>query len=344
MALVTQADIEEYSGFKYSDFTESGLPMTAPQWASFISTLIPQVTQMIHRYCKVFSFEPASYIEYHSGKGANNFDSAVSDYDYEDTIYFLRQLYVNDGSLIVQEDMGTKQTIPLWALRQLRPNTALAEIDTLAITSSPTSSGNLTITLNNLTSYNVAVTVGMTTAQVVAAIVALGAVTDSSGVTWTPTNNSPYVTITANKTGPANIVQFNPGVTGISYLTVIYQAGCNVAGGDYEVQCENDVTRVLFYNNIPNRGSRNITFTYNTGYAYGSVQLNDIMFQAKRACVNVLLQKKKIQEANTIRNWGVKDYSQMFDAFSEAIVIDDRIKQGLDQYRRAVIPGQYAYQ
>jgi hypothetical protein len=237
MALVTQDDIEQYTGFKYSDFTENGLEMTAVQWTDFIAKLIPKVTQMIHRYCNVVSFEPTSYTEYHNGRGNTNYDTAVADYNEEDRVYFLRQLYCD--TLLVYEDTSTKNAAPNWVLRTVR-------------------------------------------------------------------------------------------ATGVA--------------GDYEIIQENDVTRIRFHNNIPAEGTTNIKFIYNSGYPLNSKQLDDIRFQCLRAIKNVLLTKKKIQEASSIRNFGVRDYSQMFDAFSEGVVISDKVKSGLEQYRRAIIPGQFAYE
>lgn len=114
--------------------------------------------------------------------------------------------------------------------------------------------------------------------------------------------------------------------------------------GDYEIYVENDVAWIQFYQNIPKEGTMNVRFKYQTGYATASWELNDVKFQCLRAIKNVLLTKKKIQEASSIRNYGVRDYSQMFDAFSEGVVLDEKVKAGLEQYRRAVVPGSFAYQ
>jgi len=236
MALVTVNDVQQYTGFHYSEFTENGLEMTEGQWTEFIKTLIPKVTQMIHRYCNVYSFERSLFVEYHSGRGATNFDESVSDYNDEDRLYFLHQLYCD--TLVVEEETSTKTAAPTWATRAVR-------------------------------------------------------------------------------------------ATGVA--------------GDYEIWTTNDVTRIKFNNNVPTKGDHNIRFTYYTGYPAASAQIQDIKFQCLRGIKNVLLTKKKIQEASSIRNYGVRDYSSMFDAFSEGIVIDPKVAAGLDQYRRAIIPGQFAY-
>ena len=237
MALVTRSDVEQYTGFKYSEFTENGLEMTEGQWVEFIEMLIPKITQMIHRFCKVYSFEPATFTEYHNGRGATNYDSAVCDYNEEDYTFYLRQLY--SDTMVVSEDTASKNAVPTWVTRAIRSSTV---------------------------------------------------------------------------------------------------------AGDYEIYQENDVTRIVYHNNIPAQGKNNVKFAYKTGYPLTSPQLNDVKFQALRAIKNVLLTKKKIQEASTIRNYGVRDYSQMFDAFSEGVVLDDKVKAGLEQYRRAVIPGTFTYE
>ena len=342
MALVTQSEIEQYSGFTYTDFTENGQQMDRAQWIAFISTIIPKVTQIIHRFCNVYSFEPATFTEYHNGRGATNFDSSVSDYNEEDMTFFLRQLY--QTGLVVAEDTASKNSPQTWVTRYLRPTGPLAEVDSLLVLGMPIQSGNITITLNGVTAYTVAITAGMTITQVCAAIVAAGAQTDARGITWTPGGTTPYVTFSANVVGSQTPVRIDVGNTGISAYIAETVAGTSTYAGDYEVYQENDVTRIIFYNNIPAHGTGNVRLSYTTGYAAGSPQLNDIKFQTLRAINNILLTKKKIQEANTIRNFGVRDYSQMFDAFSEGVVLDDKIKAGLEQYRRAVIPGTWTYE
>jgi len=236
MTLVTVNDVQQYTGFKYSEFTENGLEMTEGQWTEFLTLLIPKVTQMIHRYCNVHSFEKVQFVEYHSGRGETNYDSSVSDYNQEDTIYFLHQLYCD--TLKVEEDVSTKSAAPSWVTRVAR---------------------------------------------------------------------------------------------------------ATAVPGDYEIWTNNDVTRVKFNQNIPKQGENTLRFTYNTGYLPTSAQIQDVKFQCLRGIKNVLLTKKKIQEASSIRNYGVRDYSQMFDAFSEGIVIDPKVQAGLDPYRRAVIHGSWAY-
>jgi len=236
MALVTRADVEQYTGFKYTEFTENGAEMTEGQWVEFVEMLIPKVTQMIHRYCNVYSFEKAAFTEYHSGKGPTNYDTVQDDYNDEDTQFFLHQLY--ESGIAVSEDTGGKSNMIAWTPRIIRSATAT---------------------------------------------------------------------------------------------------------GDYEIYFQNDVAWVQFHQNVPIKGTRNVKFGYFTGYAADSQEITDLKFQCLRAIKNVLLSKKKIQEASTIRNMGVKDYSQMWDAFSEESVLDEKVKSGLEGYRRNVVPGSFAY-
>jgi hypothetical protein len=236
MVLTTVSEVVEYTGAKAADFQIDGVNMTEAQWIGFIEALIPKVTQMIHRHCNVYSFERVTYTEYHGGRGAQNFDSSTTDYNLEDTIFFLKQLYCD--TLLIYEDTSPKTAVPAWTLR-----------------------------------------------------------TERSAL----------------------------------------------AAGDYEVYQNNDVTRVQFYQHIPAYGFNNLKFIYYTGYPVDSVQINDIKFQCLRVCKNVIVQKKKIQEAFSIRNYGVRDYSQMFDVFSEDTILDPKVTAALDQYRRYVVPAQFAY-
>jgi hypothetical protein len=54
---------------------------------------------------------------------------------------------------------------------------------------------------------------------------------------------------------------------------------------------------------------------------------------------NLLLHKKKIQEALTIRAQGIRDYSQMFDIMNESAILTENIKLVLDKYKRWNIEG-----
>jgi hypothetical protein len=49
---------------------------------------------------------------------------------------------------------------------------------------------------------------------------------------------------------------------------------------------------------------------------------------------NLLLQKKKVQEATTLRATGARDMSEMFALFNESYVLTNEIKNTLDRYKR----------
>src|SRR5208337_1312644 len=110
MVLTSQANIEEYSGFAYTDFKIAGVKMSTVQWAAFITDLIPRVEQFMYRYCNVPTFDPTSslnpIIEIQSGSGQTNYDDATQDYNPQDIVYYLRNLYLNDASLVVSEDVN----------------------------------------------------------------------------------------------------------------------------------------------------------------------------------------------------------------------------------------------
>jgi hypothetical protein len=53
--------------------------------------------------------------------------------------------------------------------------------------------------------------------------------------------------------------------------------------------------------------------------------------------------KKKTQEASTIRNYAVRDYSQMFEPFDESSILSDSEKAALERYRRIVFDGPMYY-
>jgi len=112
-----------------------------------------------------------------------------------------------------------------------------------------------------------------------------------------------------------------------------------VAAGDYEVITKNETTYVQFHQNVPAAGNNNVRITYLTGYGYNTQQYNEIKLQALRMMSNLLLHKKKIQEALTIRAQGIRDYSQMFDIMNESAILTENIKLVLDKYKRWNIEG-----
>lgn len=110
-------------------------------------------------------------------------------------------------------------------------------------------------------------------------------------------------------------------------------------GGDYRVLTDKELTWVRFHNSIPRQGVANVKFTYYTGYLTTSAQFLDIKLQVMRAFKNLIMTKKKVQEATTIRNYGVRDYSSMFEPFDESSILSESEKTALDRYKRLPLDG-----
>lgn len=116
-------------------------------------------------------------------------------------------------------------------------------------------------------------------------------------------------------------------------------AQSDTVAGDYTVVTESELTYVRFHNNIPIQGKRNVRFTYYTGYAPASAEFGDIKLQVLRAFKNLIMLKKKTQEASTIRNYAVRDYSQMFEPFDESSILSESEKSALERYKRLPLDG-----
>jgi hypothetical protein len=112
-----------------------------------------------------------------------------------------------------------------------------------------------------------------------------------------------------------------------------------VAGGDYRLLTDTELSYVRYHANVPRQGNANVRFTYYTGYAETSAQLADIKLQVMRAFKNLLMVKKKVQEATTARNYGVRDYSTMFEPFDESSILSETEKSALDRYKRLPLDG-----
>jgi hypothetical protein len=342
--LTSQTLIEQYSGFSYNNFMQAGVKMTANQWAAFVTSLIPQVEQWMYKVCNVVTFDPTSALnpitEYQSGSGATNYDSASFDYNPQDICYYLRNLYLNDDTLVIYEDKAPKCNPPAWVKKNIRPTGPLAEIDTLMILSMPTVSDNLTITLNSTFSYNVAVTAGQTIAQVISAIVAAGSQTDLAGITWTPASTaSPYITFAASAVGKQSPMIIEPNSTGIVTSVVQTVAGTSSYSGDYEVDTVNGLTKILFCANVPLYGNRNLTFTYNTGYPADSKQYAELQMLSTRACINFLNYKKMEQAAQVIQTSGVEDIVKLWGGLNDKTLGSNGVMEDLDRYKRFPIEG-----
>jgi len=105
--------------------------------------------------------------------------------------------------------------------------------------------------------------------------------------------------------------------------------------GDYTVNTRYELTTVNFHSNCPREGTHNIKIVYYAGYPSGAVELNEIKWIGLRIAKNLLLEKKKVAEAMTIRGTGVRDYAEMFKPLSdERGILTESIKQDLHKYRR----------
>lgn len=110
----------------------------------------------------------------------------------------------------------------------------------------------------------------------------------------------------------------------------------SLAAGEYISIIQRGFAKIRFTTKVPMYGHGNVKLVYTAGYSSGSQELDEIRLCATRIISNMLLYKKKIQEAVTIRNKGVRDYSQMFMIFSEVNLITDDIAAILNQYKRMV--------
>jgi len=117
----------------------------------------------------------------------------------------------------------------------------------------------------------------------------------------------------------------------------------NTSAGDYQIFPEDELTLIRFHSNVPRAGKRNVRMTYYTGYAPTSAEFGDIKLQVIRAFKNLLMLKKKTQEASTIRNYAVRDYSQMFEPFDESSILSESEKTALERYRRLPLDGPMFY-
>ena len=69
MVYCTQTEVESHTGFGYSDFMQAGQTMTSAQWATYITSVIEAVSQLINQYCNRTSFEETDIEEFHNGRG-----------------------------------------------------------------------------------------------------------------------------------------------------------------------------------------------------------------------------------------------------------------------------------
>lgn len=237
MAYITQSDVEAFAGFSFSDFRNEGRAMTSAEFETFIETCIEYVSQLIHRYCNVVSFETHSVTEYHNGRGATDDERASAQYTEQDRVFYLRDN-------------------PVISLTKV-------EVDVNPITSTPS---------------------------------------------WS------QMSLRSDQTA-----------------------------GHFIFVNDNEHAFVRFHNNVPKKGIRNVRVTYSAGYAADSDQFKELQLVALRMTTNLLLLKKKYQEATTIRNANVRDYAQMFDVFNESDILTTSVATQLERYRRITIPTSAGY-
>jgi len=355
MAYFTVQEIEAFVGVAYTDFKEAGVTMTPAQWQAWLMDVSKGVCQMVHRYCRVPTFDPTDSValvtEIRNGRGSSNHDGSMDEPMPRDITFYLKNLYYTGtingttyASLVVQEDINDKSLPPAWVTRFSRPAAAQYEQDTITILSSPTSAGTIYVYFNGNYQITIPITAGETIASMMSAIAAYSPVTDNTGVVWTAVNNSgASVTWTASVSGPQQPV--NCVITGntIYYYVTQNVQGNYASGGDYELVTQDELTEVRFYNNIPRKDYNNVNFTYTTGYDPNSYQFADIKNSIKRMIKNYVMLKKKIQEPTTIRAHGARDYTTMFEPFNEEQILSDMEKQALEPYRRFPIPDGPAF-
>lgn len=120
--------------------------------------------------------------------------------------------------------------------------------------------------------------------------------------------------------------------------TIRYARSAATAG-DYEVATERELTWIRFHQNVPKEGQRNVEIIYYAGWPTSDVRFNELNLICCRIAANILVNKKKIQEAMTIRNTGIRDYAEMFKPVDEYKVLTEDIRVDLSKYRRFVMGG-----
>lgn len=109
--------------------------------------------------------------------------------------------------------------------------------------------------------------------------------------------------------------------------------------GDYFVATRNELTWIHFHDNKPMEGTFNVKVEYTGGYSAGASALTEIKWIALRIAKNMLLEIKKTQETMTIRQTGVRDFSQMFSPMNESLILTEDIVRDLWKFRRIRMGG-----
>jgi|WetSurMetagenome_2_1015567.scaffolds.fasta_scaffold00223_1 hypothetical protein len=125
--------------------------------------------------------------------------------------------------------------------------------------------------------------------------------------------------------------------TSIPTWTVRYPR-TDVATGDFSVYTEAGLTQIIFNNNIPYFGTKNLKVEYVAGFDDNSAEVQHIRMIALRMATNLLMKKKKVQEATTIRRAGTEDYAKMFDDADHDDLLTKKLEIELSKYKRWLIP------
>jgi hypothetical protein len=138
---VTASEVGEFTGIAYTDMKVDGETMTEAQWKQFVTVYQVPIADMIHRYCRVVTFDPtaanAIVTEYKSGRGNTSDElpyvrGGTSIYGSgewlpNDVEFYLKHLYftgkinnVLKAPVIVEEDTADKLSVPSWNKRTQR--------------------------------------------------------------------------------------------------------------------------------------------------------------------------------------------------------------------------------
>ena len=121
--------VENFTGITFTDMQDNGIPMTAVQWATFCTTYVEVVSQIVHKYCNVPTFDPAqpeaAIVELHSGRGNTDDSTYPTRYNPTDYTFSLRELYyAGTTPVVVAEDTAGKTAVPAWTTRTVRSASA----------------------------------------------------------------------------------------------------------------------------------------------------------------------------------------------------------------------------
>jgi hypothetical protein len=138
MVYVTSSEVEEFTGIAYTDMKVNGETMDEGQWNEFVRIYQVPIQDMVHRFCRVPTFDPtasnALCVELKSGRGATadelpyNLGSTSiytsADYQPGDIEFYLKNLYytgtINSTTyapLVIEENVSSENAIPSWSTR-----------------------------------------------------------------------------------------------------------------------------------------------------------------------------------------------------------------------------------